>query len=162
MTAHCEDNNEVEADIAPGKRELLRWFPADTETDCEDQPGPEQVGWWWWWWCCHTYVNHSSSSLGERGEAKQSVQDRRGKVLFLWQSRGPHQELRPVEISVWDLQNIIQAGQKENWSFQRRQIEGRQREKYKEKEIFVIKLSHLWKHKLTREHHELFYTNNWL
>ena len=153
MTAHCEDNNEVEAD----KREQLRWFPADTETDCEDQPGPEQVG-----WRCHTYVNHWLSSTGERGEAKQSVQDRRGKVLFLWQSRGPHQELRPVEISVWDLQNIIQAGQEENWSFQRRQIEGRQREKYKEKEIFVIKLSLLWKHKLTREHHELFYTNNWL
>ena len=44
MTAQCqENNNEVEPETAAGKREQLRWFPADIETDCEDQPGPEQV-----------------------------------------------------------------------------------------------------------------------
>merc|ERR1711971_628836 len=45
LAAHCQDDNdnEVEPETATGKREQLRWFPADTETDCEDQPGPEQV-----------------------------------------------------------------------------------------------------------------------
>ena len=45
LTAQCQDNNdnEVEPETAAGKKEQLRWFPADTETDCEDQPGPEQV-----------------------------------------------------------------------------------------------------------------------
>ena len=25
------------------KQERLRWFPADTEADCEEEPGAEQV-----------------------------------------------------------------------------------------------------------------------
>ena len=42
-TGQCQENNEVEPETAAGKREQLRWFPADTETECEEQPGPEQV-----------------------------------------------------------------------------------------------------------------------
>ena len=38
----CEDlDNEVGTEEK--RREELRWFPADSESDCQNQPGAEQV-----------------------------------------------------------------------------------------------------------------------
>ena len=40
-----QDVNEVDDDITERekKQQRLRWFPADTETNCEEEPGAEQV-----------------------------------------------------------------------------------------------------------------------
>ena len=40
-----QDVNEVDDDVTERekKQQRLRWFPADTETDCEEEPGAEQV-----------------------------------------------------------------------------------------------------------------------
>ena len=42
----AQDDNSIEDDDVDSddeKRELLRWFPADIEDDCKEQPGAEQV-----------------------------------------------------------------------------------------------------------------------
>ena len=42
--ALSQDVNEVDNDQEREKKqERLRWFPADTEADCDEQPGAEQV-----------------------------------------------------------------------------------------------------------------------
>ena len=44
--ASSQDTNEVDDDgmtERKKKQERLRWFPADTEADCEEEPGAEQV-----------------------------------------------------------------------------------------------------------------------
>ena len=40
-----QDVNEVDDDVTERekKQQQLRWFPADTEADCEEEPGAEQV-----------------------------------------------------------------------------------------------------------------------
>ena len=46
VTAQDQEDNLVEDDSDLEKekrREMLRWFPADDEAECEDPPGAEQV-----------------------------------------------------------------------------------------------------------------------
>ena len=46
VTAQDQEDNLVEDDTDLGRekrREMLRWFPADEEAECEDPPGAEQV-----------------------------------------------------------------------------------------------------------------------
>ena len=39
-----QDVNEVDNDLEREKKqERLRWFPADTDADCNEEPGAEQV-----------------------------------------------------------------------------------------------------------------------
>ena len=39
-----QDVNEVDNDLEREKKqERLRWFPADTDADCDEEPGAEQV-----------------------------------------------------------------------------------------------------------------------
>ena len=39
-----QDVNEVDTDLEREKKqERLRWFPADTDADCDEEPGAEQV-----------------------------------------------------------------------------------------------------------------------
>lgn len=42
----AQDDNSIDDSVTDDdkKRELLRWFPADSDEDCEEQPGAEQVG----------------------------------------------------------------------------------------------------------------------
>ena len=134
LTAQCQDlNNEVRTGEAgeDKRRDQLRWFPADSETDCQVQPGPEQVE-------TDLSLMSCSSCAGEGGEAQQGLQGGRGEVLSVWQGWQSYQAVKHVEISLRNLQDIIQAGQEEGGSLHRHQTEGRQRQNHAEKEIVVI------------------------
>ena len=40
-----QDVNEVDNDLEREKKqERLRWFPADTDADCKEEPGAEPAG----------------------------------------------------------------------------------------------------------------------
>ena len=69
LTVQCQDlNNEVRTGEAgeDKRRDQLRWFPADSETDCQVEPGPEQVE-------TDLSLMSCTSCAGEGGEAHRLV-----------------------------------------------------------------------------------------
>ena len=44
LSLTLSQDNEVDNDLEREKKqERLRWFPADTDADCDEEPGAEQV-----------------------------------------------------------------------------------------------------------------------